>query len=62
MKVSKTLREKFNDGKLRYEALAADVKEHLQGKVEARGWFFTARVQRAGKFCAEGRNGSCAEA
>jgi ppGpp synthetase/RelA/SpoT-type nucleotidyltranferase len=50
MKVSKALRDKFDEGKRRYTSLASEVKEHLQGKVEAQGWLYTGRVKELESF------------
>lgn len=50
MKISKTLRDQFDDGKRRYTTLAGEVKEHLQAKIEEHGWFYTGRVKELESF------------
>jgi len=57
MKISKNLRDKFNVGRQRYTTLAAEVKEGLRGKLEALGWFYTARVKELESFALKAETG-----
>ncbi len=50
MKVSKTLREKFDAAQHLNQLLAAEVKDYIQGRVEALGWFYTSRVKELESF------------
>lgn len=61
MKVSKTLRDKFDVANRRYAVLAEEVKEHLWGKVEALGWFYTSRVKELESFALKVETGRVPE-
>ena len=50
MKVSKALRDKFENAKIRYSTLADEVREHLRGMVEARGWFYAGQIKELESF------------